>query len=108
MFAWSAVALPGGGAGGAQEIADLGPGVVLVARLGNGVRQAGPDLAVQAGAQVQLDAGVAEPGLTAQGPQARHGVGEDEGAFLVDAGSRVVSAVRSSHSRIVFETACGW
>ncbi len=52
------VALPGAGPGGAEEVADLGPGVVLVAGVGDGSGEALLGLGDEAGEEVEGGAGV--------------------------------------------------
>ena len=56
------VVRPGAGAGDAEEVGDLGPGVVLVAGVGDGSGEAVLGLGDEAGEEVEGGAGVAEPG----------------------------------------------
>ena len=63
------VALPGAGSGDAEELGDLGPGVVLVAGVGDCSGESVFGLGEEAGEEVESGAGVAEPWQSAQGAE---------------------------------------
>jgi hypothetical protein len=55
--------LPGAGPGDAEEVGDLGPGVVLVTGVGDGLGKSAFGLGGKAGEEMKGDAGVAGPEL---------------------------------------------
>src|SRR6266540_4790591 len=93
-----AVVLPGAGAGDAEQVGDLGPGVVLVAGVGDCSGESLLGFGDEAGEEVEGGAGVAEPWQSAEGAEGVDGLFED--TLAVGAGGRceVVVAARLSHS----------
>ena len=98
-----AVAVPGGGARDAEEVPDLGPGVVLVAGVGDRVGESVLDFSLEAGEQVHGDSGVAVPVQIAQRAQCGEGFVEDGFAGVVVSGADVV--VRSVAAAAIEEGA---
>src|SRR5487761_1122531 len=83
------VAVPAGGGlrGKAEQPADVGPGVALIACLADGLGDHLLGLGDEAGQGVQADRAVAEPVRGAQRGEGAGGFGDDAGAELVEQGS---------------------
>ena len=91
------VVLPCAGAGDAEEVGDLGPGVVLVAGVGDGSGDALLGLGDEAGEEVEGGAGVAQRWESAKRAEGVDGVVEDAFGVFVGGGCEVVVAVGFSH-----------
>jgi hypothetical protein len=101
----AAVAVPRGGAGDAEQVADLSPGAALAAGVGDCAGKAVLDLALQAGEQVKRGGGVVGPVEAALAAEGGQRLVEGGGGVLVGAGADVAHAVGRGHGRIVADTA---
>lgn len=82
------VSLPGAGAGDAEEVGDLGPGVVQVAGVGDRSGEPVFGLCHEAGEEVEGRAGVAEPWQSAEGAEGSMASSRTLSVFLPMAGAR--------------------
>jgi hypothetical protein len=79
------------GSGGAEELADLGPGEFLVAGVVDGLGQELAGLGDEAGQGVEVDGGVAEPVGGAQPGEVVDRVGEDLQAVVAGGGGGLLA-----------------
>jgi hypothetical protein len=100
--------LPGAGSGGAEEVADLGPGVLLVAGVGHGLGDALLDFVGEADEEVKCDAAITVPVESGEGAKGSDGFVDHDSGAVVGGGGNVVIAARSPHHMCMDDYTVVW